>query len=303
MKIDGAIPRGQQTAMVEPQVQPTLPSPVVHPLPDDQYTSQSTLPRRPLLLRSALSALRYSTQQSVPATRVNNVPPGASSTDSQLATALAKGFDVLHPFLRDGQLTQSALQQVAAGEGGESDVMERTILTAREVLKRPRLNDAIMNNDGYITRDSLSAAATHMTSNSAPTAFSQDPFHGQGNAQVVQAFQDQFEQLRDKTRDRTVFFEKYQYVEIAALKAVTTDPDATDPRGLPVLETSTGLPKKKYSEHVVYTARNIIERPGLLRSLERATANSLFGRSAEEGWLSNKSLERWLKQDKEHKAR
>lgn len=34
-----------------------------------------------------------------------------------------------------------------------------------------------------------------------------------------------------------------------------SDPDDTDSRGLPILEPATGLPKKKYSEHCVYTAK------------------------------------------------
>jgi hypothetical protein len=50
-------------------------------------------------------------------------------------------------------------------------------------------------------------------------------------------------------------------------------------------------------------AKNIIERPGLLRSLERANHTRLFGWPRYEGWLSNKSLERWLEQYKAHKAR
>ncbi|WP_460136990.1 type III secretion protein [Pseudomonas sp. S1_E04] len=303
MKIDGAIPRGRPTAVGAAEERPTLPPPLVHAPPDDQPDSRSALPRRPFLLRGALSALRYSTLQNLPATRANYEVPGSKSTDSQLAKALETAFGILHPYLKDGQLTHSSLRQVAALELGENDVLNRAILAAREVLNRPRLSDAIMNSEGYITRDSLRRAATQMTGSSAPSACSQDPFHSQSNAQVVKALQGEFEQLRDASKDRTVFFEKYQYMPIATLRAVTADPDAVDPQGLPVLDAATGLPKKQYSEHCVYTAKNVIERPGLLHSLERGTVNGLFGRAYEEGWLSNKSLERWLKQDHAHKAR
>lgn len=94
-----------------------------------------------------------------------------------------------------------------------------------------------------------------------------------------------------------------EYVDIILLRAVMNDPDDTDAQGLPKLEPATGLPSKKYSEHCVYTAKNIIERPGLLRSLERANYPRLFGRPRHEGCLSNKSLERWLEQYEMYKAR
>ncbi|MGB3127609.1 MAG: type III secretion effector protein, partial [Pseudomonas sp.] len=162
---------------------------------------------------------------------------------------------------------------------------DRVILVVREILKRPLLNDTIIDNEGYITRDSLSLAAATLRRNSSPCTFSQDPFHGQGNAQVVQALQGHFKQLRDKPKDRPGFFETHEYLEIALLKAVMNDPDDIDSRGLPILEPTTGLPRKKYSEHCVYTAKNIIERPGLLRSLERANYTRLFNRSRHEGWL------------------
>jgi len=181
-------------------------------------------------------------------------------------------------------------------------VRDRMILVVREILKRPLLSDAIIDCDGYITRDSLEAACA-LRGNSSPNAFSQDPFHGQGNASVVQALQGHFKQLRDALKDRTVFFETFEYVDISLLKVVMNDPDDSDSLGRPILEPTTGLPRKKYSEHCVYTAKNIIERPGLLRSLARANTQRLFGRSRHEGWLCNKSLERWLEQHQMHKAR
>lgn len=177
------------------------------------------------------------------------------------------------------------------------------ILVVREILNRPLLNDAIIDGDGYITRDSLGAAASALSGNSSPDAFSQDPFHGQGNAEVVLALQGYFKQLRDEPKDRTVFFETFEYLEIALLRTVMSDPDDIDSWGMPILEPATGLPRKKYSEHCVYTAKNIIERPGLLRSLERANNLRLLGRPKHEGWLCNRSLERWLEQYEAHKAR
>ncbi|KAF2406844.1 type III secretion effector protein [Pseudomonas antarctica] len=182
-------------------------------------------------------------------------------------------------------------------------MQDRIILVAREILNRPLLNDSIIDGDGYITRDSLGAAASALRGNSSRGAFSQDPFHGQGNAEVVQALQGYFKQLRDKPKDRTVFFEALEYVDIALLKTVMNDPDATDSQGMLMLEPATGLPRKKYSEHCVYTAKNIIERPGLLRSLERASNTRLFGRPKHDGWLCSRSLERWLELHEAHKAR
>ncbi|NVZ54456.1 type III secretion effector protein [Pseudomonas sp. B6002] len=185
---------------------------------------------------------------------------------------------------------------------GDNDALDRVIQVAREILQRPRLSDAILSSEGDITRDSL-RAATALQGNSSPSVYSQDPFHAQGNAQVVQAFQGLFEQLRDKTKDRTYFFEPHQFVEIVTLKAVMQDPYDVDPQGEAVLEPSTGMPRPKYSELCVYTAKNIIERPGLLRSLERANGARLFGPPYQEGWLSNKSLDRWLEQDEAHKTK
>ena len=66
---------------------------------------------------------------------------------------------------------------------------DRIILVVREILKRPLLNDAIIDFEGFITRDSLKAAAASLRGNSSPCAYSQDPFHGQCNAKVVQALQ------------------------------------------------------------------------------------------------------------------
>ncbi|WP_228391192.1 MULTISPECIES: type III secretion effector protein [Pseudomonas] len=220
-----------------------------------------------------------------------------------MAKALEKSFASLHSFLNDGRLTWLSLQRIAAHPMGESEALDDVIQVVGEMLKRPRLSDAIFSRDGDITRDSLNTAAQALPGNSSANVFSQDPFHAQGNAQVVEALQSQFALLRDETMDRTYLFEQHQYVEIARLREVMQDPYEVDQQGAPVLDTSTGMPQPKYSELCVYTAKNIIERPGLLPSLERANVTRLFGPPHKEGWLSNKSLERWHEQDAARKAR
>ena len=305
MRIEGLLPHRRPQVLDGPPERSTAPSPAAQPdVRDEPRAAPSDdLPRRPLLLRGTLSVLHHRTLQNPPAGRANPCAPGAMSMDSQLATALEKSFGLLHPFLQEGRLTWAALQRVAAEPMGQSEELDRAILVVREMLKRPRLSDAILSRDGDITRDSLNAAASALPGNSSPSVFSQDPFHAQGNAQVVQALQGQFEQLRDKTRDRTFLFEQHQYLEIAKLKVVMQDPYDVDRQGAPVLDPATGMPRPKYSELCVYTAKNILERPGLLPSLERANGMRLFGPSHKQGWLSNKSLDRWLEQDEARKAR
>lgn len=304
MTIEGALSHGRPLALDGPAVRSTMPAPDadIGAWTENRPESAQGLPRRPLLLRGTLSVLHHRALQNFPVARANHSQLGAMSTDSQLAAALEKGFGVLHPFLKEGRLTYSSLQRIAAERTGDSEELDRMIHVARQIIQRPRLNDAIMSSDGDITRDSLRAAAA-LQGNSSPSVFSQDPLHAQGNAQVVQALQGQFEQLRDKSKDRTFLFEHHQYVEIATLKVVMQDPYDVDRQGAPVLEPSTGMPRPKYSELCVYTAKNILERPGLLRSLERANGTRLFGPPHHQGWLSNKSLDRWLEQDEARKAR
>lgn len=301
MTIEGALPHTRPLALDGPAVR--LPATTPEAWHESPPACPEGTPRRPLLLRGTLSVLHHRTLQNFPDARAHLAPPGVTSTDSQLATALEKAFGLLHPFMNDGRLTWSSLQRIATEHIGEREELDRAILVVREILQRPRLSDAILSRDGDITRDSLKAAAQVLQGNSSPSLFSQDPFHAQGNAQVVQALQGQFEQLRDKTKDRTFLFEQHQYVEIATLKAVMRDPYDVDQQGAPVLDPSTGMPRPKYSELCVYTAKNILERPGLLPSLERANGARLFGPSHKEGWLSNKSLDRWLEQDEAHKQR
>lgn len=260
-------------------------------------------PHRPLPLRATLPGLHHRALQNPPVTRANLFQPGEASTDSQLANALEKAFGMLHPFFKDGRLTSSSLQRVAAERTGENEALDQAIQVVREILKRPRLTDAIFSRDGDITRDSLRAAAEALPGNSSPSVFSQDPFHAQSNAQVVQALVGLLDQLSDKTQARTFLFELHRYVAISTLEAVMQDPYAIDTEGAPVLDPATGMPRPQYDEFSVYTAKNILERPGLLPSLERANSPWLFGPPQKKGWLSKKNLELWLEQDKARKLR
>ncbi|MGA9702529.1 type III secretion protein [Pseudomonas sp.] len=300
MTIERALPHSRSQALDVPAAQSPAAPPEAWSGP--RPASPERGPCRPLLLRSSMS-LRHCTLQNAPVARMHSSRPGATSLDSQLATALEKAFGLLHPFFNDGRLTCSSLQRIANERTGENDPLDRAILVVREILQRPQLIDAILSRDGDITRDSLASAARVLQGNSSPSLFSQDPFHGQGDAKVIQALQDPcFEELRDKTKDRTFLFEPHKYLAIATLKAVMQDPYEVDQHGAPVLEPSTGMPKHKYSELCVYTAKNILERPGLLAALERANGARLFGPQHKEGWLSNKSLDRWLEQDEARKA-
>lgn len=307
MTIEGVVPSGRPLPPDLPAVQSTTPSPAPASPPETWHETSSTPPaggpHKPFLLRATLSALRYRDLQNPVTQRSSGTLPGENSTDNQLAKALEKSFGLLHSFLNDGRLTWLSLQRIAAHPLGESEALDSTIQVVREILKRPRLSDAIFSRDGDITRDSLSAAAQALQGNSSANVFSQDPFHAQGNAQVVEALQSEFPNLRDKAMDRTYLFEPYQYLEIAKLRVVMQDPYEVDQQGEPVVDTSTGMPKSKYSELCVYTAKNIIERPGLLPSLERASGARLFGPPHKEGWLSNKNLERWREQDDARKTR
>jgi hypothetical protein len=311
MTIDGALHHARPAALADTGMRSAECSSAIHhdAWSEPQHasrprdTSAENLPRRPTLLRGGMSGLQHRALQNPPVMRASLLPPDLNTKDSQLAETLRGNFGLLHPFLKDGRLTLSSLRQVAEATLGDNDKLDGVILAAREINNRPSLRDAILSIDGDITRDSLAAAVPALQGNSSPSAFSQDPFHAQDNAHVVQAFQGLFEQLRDQTKDRTFFFDKHQYVEVAGLRALMRDPDAVGPQGLPVLDPATGLPGKQYSELSVYTAKNILERPGLLRSLERASGTRMFGPTHQEGWISNKGLERWLEQDKAHKAR
>ena len=202
--------------------------------------------------------------------------------------------------MRTDGLKLSSLQRIASKKLGASREADSAILLAKAIIQRPRLIDAILDQDGYITRESLAQAENVVFGNSDPSAFSPDPFHAKSNAELVQVFKAMFTELRDRSRDRKGFFEYIGYVNIELLVAMSKDPDELDSQGEPVLDPTTGLARKKYDEQQVYMAKNIVDRPGLLRSLENAhgTGRRIFGSHHQEGWLSNKTLDRWLEHNK-----
>ncbi|MGZ0717408.1 hypothetical protein [Pseudomonas palleroniana] len=230
--------------------------------------------------------------------------PYASSDDHVLATALKNEFSMLDAFKKDGKLSQRALQQIAGEAPNQSAVAERIILLAREILNRPRLNEAIVANGGFITTDSLSKAADSRVGNTHPDRHSADPFHSKTDAEVVRAFRAMFDELRDTAEDYSFFFEKHRYVKTDKLIEMSQDPDETDKKGDVVRDVATGFPKKRYSEQQVYLARNLVERSGLLASLESSKANGtrFFGSHNTEGWLKNYSIDRWLENDRKEKG-
>ncbi len=235
-------------------------------------------------------------------TNVGN--PYVSSDDHLLATDLNSNFSMLDKFKKDGHLTQSGLQKIAGEDVHTSSVSERTIMLAREILNRPRLNEAILVDGGKITPESLAKASDLVVGNTNPNTQSADPFHSKTNAQVVQAFRGMFDQLRDASEDYSFFFEKHRYVKTDTLIEISKDPDETDKNGNVVRDPATGFPKKKYSEQQVYVAKNIVERPGLLESLDSNKANgtNIFGSHNIDGWLKNYSIDRWLENDKKEKG-
>ena len=60
-----------------------------------------------------------------------------------------------------------------------------------------------------------------------------------------------------------------------------------------------------YSEQQVYLAKNLMERPGLIASLDSHKANgyNIFGSHNDDGWLKNYSIDRWLENDKAEKGK
>ncbi|WP_278407050.1 hypothetical protein [Pseudomonas rhodesiae] len=230
--------------------------------------------------------------------------PYARSDDQVLATQLNNVFPMLGDFKKNGRLTLGSLEAIAKEDPKESKALERTIMLAREILSRPRLADAIVAKGGEITSASLEKVASYATGNTHPNTQSADPFHSKTDAQVVQAFRGMFDDLRDPSQDSNFFFEKHRYVKKDKLIEMSKDPDETDKHGQLVRDAATGFPKKKYSELQVYMAKNLVERPGLLASLDSTKANgtNLFG-SHNNGSLKNYSIDRWLKNDKEEKGR
>lgn len=230
--------------------------------------------------------------------------PYVSSDDHLLATDLKNNFSMLDKFQKNGRLNQAALKQIASEDPNKSTVSERTIMLAREILNRPRLNEAILAKGGHITPASLAKAADLMVGNTNPNTHSVDPYHAKTDAQLVQAFRGMFDELRDKSEDYTFFFEKHRYVKTDKLIEMSKDPDEITKNGEVVRDPATGFPKKKYSEQQVYLAKNLVERPGLLASLDSNKANgtNIFGSHNADGWLKNYSIDRWLENDKKEKG-
>ena len=100
-----------------------------------------------------------------------------------------------------------ALRRIAGEKMTDTPALNNAILLAKALLQRPRLIDAILDEEGLITRQSLSKAVQGVFGNSDPNAFSSDPFHAKTNVELVQAFRAAFDELRDRSRDRTGFFE------------------------------------------------------------------------------------------------
>ncbi|MCJ7958646.1 MAG: hypothetical protein MUW57_19395 [Pseudomonas sp.] len=230
--------------------------------------------------------------------------PFVSSDDHLLATDLKNNLALLDAFKKEGRLTQASLQEIAKEEPSSSKVSERTIMLMREILNRPRLNEAIMAKGGEITHESLVSASDSQIGNTNPNTQSADPFHAKTDAQVVKAFRGMFDELRDKSEDRTFFFEKHRYVKKDTIIEISKDPNQTDKNGEPLRDARTGFPLKKYSEQQVYLTKNLLERPGLLDSLDGYKANgySIFGSHNHDGWYKNYSLDRWLENDKQEKG-
>ncbi len=113
MTINGVSPLGQPLVIGRVEDLPALPAPA-GPMPCEQPISWEVPPGPRGACRAGLSSLRYQALQIAPVDRVNTTPPGQHSTDSQLAGELYKDFGELHPFLKDGCLTQSSLRRIAA---------------------------------------------------------------------------------------------------------------------------------------------------------------------------------------------
>ncbi|WP_458723890.1 type III secretion effector protein [Pseudomonas brenneri] len=197
-------------------------------------------------------------------------------------------------------LKLSSLQRIASEKMTDTPALNNAILLARALVLRPRLIDAILDEKGFITRQSLSRAVEGVFGNSDPNAFSSDPFHAKTNVELVQAFRAAFDELRDRSRDRISFFESVGYVQIERLVSISRDPDEMDKEGVVIRDPATGLPKKMYSEQLVYMSKNLVDRPRLLSSLERIHSGwrRIYGSHYQKGWLSNKDLDGWLENNK-----
>ncbi|SFI81360.1 MULTISPECIES: hypothetical protein [unclassified Pseudomonas] len=222
-------------------------------------------------------------------TRVGN--PFVSSDDHLVATFIKNNLSLLDEFKEDGKLTQKSWQKAAVSV----TIPERLMMAVAESINRPRLNAAILTKNGEITSDSLTKASNSQVGNTNPNTQSADPFHSKSDAQVIKAFLDKFNVLRDKSQDFDVLFglEKRRYMKTDTVTYISTDPDVTDKNGQPVLDPRTRFPLKKFPEIDVYMCRNIQER-GLLDRMDGYEANgyNIFGSRNDDGWLKRSSIER-----------
>lgn len=202
--------------------------------------------------------------------------------------------------MKNEGLKLSSLRQIASEKMTDTPARNNAILLARALVQRPRLIDAILDERGVITRQSLSKAVQAVSGNSDPNAFSSDPFHAKTNVELVQAFRDAFDELRDRSRDRANFFEQVGFVQIDRLVSISQDPDETDTQGTVIRDPATGLPKKMYSEQLVYMSKNLVDRPRLLNSLARIHSGwrRIYGSRYQKEWLSSKDLDGWLENNK-----
>lgn len=232
--------------------------------------------------------------------------PYISSDDHLLATDLKNNLSLLDAFKKDGRLTQASLQEISKEKPGSSKVSERTIMLALEILNRPRLNEAIIAKGGEITHESLADAAGSQIGNTNPNTQSADPFHAKSDADVVKEFRGMFDDLRDKSVDYEPFFgaQKHRYVKKDTIIEISKDPNQLGNNGEPLRDVRTGFPLKKYSEKQVYLAKNLLERPGLMASLDSCKANGycIFGSRNDDGWLKNYSIDRWLENEKKERG-
>ncbi len=228
--------------------------------------------------------------------------PYVSSDDALLATALKNFFPLLDQFKKKGHLTQKSLEEIGKEENADK-VDERVRKLVKEIINRPRLNDEILVDGGKITLASLEKAANTMMGNTNPNVHSADPFHSKLNHQVVEVLRGKFPEWRDKSLDYWLFG-KHQYVRTKKILEMAKDPDETTKKGEVVRDTATGFPKKKYSEHEVYLAKNLVERTGLLASLDSNKANGTnpFGSHNDDGLLKNFSIDRWQKNNRKEKG-
>ncbi|MFC6339937.1 hypothetical protein GIR22_07215 [Pseudomonas sp. CCM 7891] len=173
---------------------------------------------------------------------------------------------------------------------------DETVLHHRELQNLPAGSSSNVRHSANVP-DSPSTTA-------AKGRFSVDPFHAKSDAEIVQVLVETMEDFGSALQGRSFFFDKKSSVKIEQLEEMSKDPDEIGGYGETIRDPVTGLPRKRYTEHQVYLAKNIVERPKLLDTLDSAInrGSGIFGNSDQKGWLSQKSLERWLENDRVQKT-